>query len=262
MVGEFFVHRGAFHDADACCDTMDGHLLWDKTRGNGIVRVLAIVPAYNEEECLANTVQELTQTCPDVDYLVVNDGSSDATPRICDELALRHIDLPVNCGLTSAVKAGMKYAMRHNYDAAVQIDSDGQHIPSYIPTMAKTMDEEGADIVIASRNLAGGGAVGARGAGAKLITTIIRQTTGAIITDPTSGMRMYNRAMVEKLARGFDLAPEPDTIALLIREGAKVVEIPAEMRERQGGTSYLHFMSSISYMARTCLSILLFQWFR
>ncbi len=226
------------------------------------MRVLAIVPAYNEEECLANTVRELTQACPDVDYLVINDGSSDATPRICDELALSHIDLPVNCGLTSAVRAGMKYATRHGYDAAVQIDSDGQHIPTYIPTMAKTMRDEGADIVIASRNLAGGGAVGARGAGARLITAIIRRTCGATITDPTSGMRMYNRAMVEALARGFDLAPEPDTIALLIRRGAKVIEVPAEMRERQGGTSYLHFMSSISYMARTCLSILLFQWFR
>ncbi|WP_130812302.1 glycosyltransferase family 2 protein [Olsenella sp. Marseille-P4559] len=226
------------------------------------MRVLAIVPAYNEEECLANTVQELITTCPDVDYLVVNDGSSDATPRICDELALSHIDLPVNCGLTSAVKAGMKYAMRHGYDAAVQIDSDGQHMPEYISLMAKTMRDEGADIVIASRNLAGGGAEGARGAGARLIAAFIRQTTGTTITDPTSGMRMYNRAMIERLARGFDLAPEPDTVALLIRRGAKVVEVPTKMRERQGGTSYLHFMSSISYMARTCLSILLFQWFR
>ncbi len=226
------------------------------------MRVLAIVPAYNEEECLANTVQELITTCPDVDYLVVNDGSSDATPRICDELALSHIDLPVNCGLTSAVKAGMKYAMRHGYDAAVQIDSDGQHMPEYISLMAKTMRDEGADIVIASRNLAGGGAEGARGAGARLITSFIRQTTGTTITDPTSGMRMYNRAMIERLARGFDLAPEPDTVALLIRRGAKVVEVPTKMRERQGGTSYLHFMSSVSYMARTCLSILLFQWFR
>lgn len=226
------------------------------------MRVLAIVPAYNEEECLANTVRELTETCSDVDYLVVNDGSSDATSRICDELALNHIDLPVNCGLTSAVKAGMKYALRHGYDAAIQIDSDGQHMPEYIPVMAKAMESEGADVVIASRNLAGGGAEGARGAGAKLITGFIRQTTGATITDPTSGMRMYNRAMVEKLARGFDLAPEPDTIALFIRRGAKVVEVPAKMRERQGGTSYLHFMSSIAYMARTCLSILLFQWFR
>ena len=226
------------------------------------MKILAVIPAYNEEECLANTVSELTQKCPDVDYLVVNDGSKDSTPQICDELRLNHVDLPVNCGLTSAVKTGMKYALRNNYDAVIQFDSDGQHMPEYIPAMANAMDETSADIVIASRGAAGGGAVGARGIGAKLITFLIRAATHQVISDPTSGMRLYGRSMVEKFARDFDIAPEPDTISLLIRKGAKVVEVPAEMRERQGGTSYLRFMSSIRYMLRTCISLLLFQWFR
>ncbi len=226
------------------------------------MKILAIIPAYNEEECLANTVSELTSVCPDIDYLVVNDGSQDRTPEICDELHLNHIDMPVNCGLTSGVKAGMKYAYRHGYDAAVQFDADGQHMPQYINKMADAMQEQHADIVIASRNLAGGGAVGARGTGAKLITALIKQATKQTITDPTSGMRMYNRKMIETFAREFDIAPEPDTISLLIRKGAKVIEIPAKMRERQGGTSYLRYFSAISYMARTCLSLLLFQWFR
>ena len=226
------------------------------------LKVLAIIPAYNEEECLGNTVSELTSVCSDVDYLVINDGSHDRTPQICDELHLNHIDMPVNCGLTSGVKAGMKYAYRHGYDAAVQFDADGQHMPEYISKMAEAMRREGADIIIASRNLAGGGAVGARGTGAKLITFFINCATKQTITDPTSGMRMYNRSMIEKFARDFDIAPEPDTISLLIRKGAKVIEIPAQMRERQGGTSYLRYFSAISYMARTCLSLLLFQWFR
>jgi glycosyltransferase involved in cell wall biosynthesis len=226
------------------------------------LKILAIIPAYNEEECLANTVSELTSVCPDIDYLVVNDGSHDHTPEICDELHLNHIDMPVNCGLTSGVKAGMKYACRHGYDAAVQFDADGQHMPQYINKMADAMQEQHADIVIASRNLAGGGAVGARGTGAKLITALIKQATKQTITDPTSGMRMYNRKMIETFAHEFDIAPEPDTISLLIRKGAKVIEIPAKMRERQGGTSYLRYFSAISYMARTCLSLLLFQWFR
>lgn len=226
------------------------------------MKILAIIPAYNEEECLANTVSELTSVCPDIDYLVVNDGSQDRTPEICDELHVNHIDMPVNCGLTSGVKAGMKYAYRHGYDAAVQFDADGQHMPQYINKMVDAMQEQHADIVIASRNLAGGGAVGARGTGAKLITALIKQATKQTITDPTSGMRMYNRKMIETFAREFDIAPEPDTISLLIRKGAKVIEIPAKMRERQGGTSYLRYFSAISYMARTCLSLLLFQWFR
>lgn len=230
--------------------------------GENVLKTLAIIPAYNEEECLENTVSELVRVCPDIDYLVVNDGSHDRTGEICDKLHLNHIDMPVNCGLTSGVKAGMKYAWRKGYDAAVQFDADGQHIPVYIPKMAEAMEQQGADIVIASRNLAGGGAEGARGTGAKLITALIKQATKQNITDPTSGMRMYNRRMIETFARDFDISPEPDTISLFIRRGAKVIEIPAEMRERQGGTSYLRYFSAISYMARTCLSLLLFQWFR
>lgn len=227
-----------------------------------LVKISAIIPAYNEEECLTDTVSELTSVCPDLDYLVVNDGSRDRTPQICDELHLHHIDMPVNCGLTSGVKAGMKYACRHDYDAAVQFDADGQRRPEYIPKMAEAMEQQDADIVIASRNLAGGGAVGARGTGAKLITALIKKTTGQLITDSTSGMRMYNRRMIETFARDIDISPEPDTISLFIRKGAKVIEIPAEMRERQGGTSYLRYFSAVSYMTRICLSLLLFQWFR
>ena len=226
------------------------------------MKILDVIPAYNEEECLENTVSELTSVCPSIDYLVVNDGSKDGTGDICDRLGYNHVDLPVNCGLASGFKCGCKYAYRNGYDAVVQFDSDGQHRPEYIPVMADAMEKEGADIVIASRGLTGGGAVGARGIGAKLITALIKAGTKQTITDPTSGMRMYNRSMIETYAKSFDLAPEPDSIALLMRNGAKVIEIPAEMRERQGGTSYLRFFSSISYMARTCISLLLFLWFR
>ncbi len=227
-----------------------------------LLKILAVIPAYNEEECLENTVNELTTVCPDIDYLVVNDGSRDRTGEICDHFGFNHVDLPVNCGLASGFKCGCKYAFRNGYDAVVQFDSDGQHMPEYIHPMADAMKKEKADIVIASRGLAGGGAVGARGIGAKLISALIKAGTKQVITDPTSGMRMYDRTMVETYAKSFDLAPEPDSIALLMRDGAKVIEIPAEMRERQGGTSYLRFFSSISYMARTCISLLLFLWFR
>lgn len=225
------------------------------------MRVLAIIPAYNEQECIEGTVDELVHACPEVGYLVVNDGSSDDTSKILDRRGFNHIDLPVNCGLSAGVQAGMKYALRNDYDAVVQYDADGQHMPIYLAPMAQAI-EQGADIVIASRGAAGSGAVGARGAGAKLITWLIRHTTHQTIQDPTSGMRMYNRRMMEIFANGFDITPEPDTVALLIRKGARVMEVPAQMRERQGGTSYLRFMSSIRYMLRTCLSLLLFQWFR
>ena len=226
------------------------------------MRILAIIPAYNEQDCLAQTVQMLQEACPQVDYLVINDGSTDATGEICRRLGLSHVSLPVNTGLSSGFKTGMKYALRHGYDAAVQFDADGQHLPEHIPFMARAMEETSADVVVASRVAAGERISGARGVGSRLISGLIRLTTGTTIADPTSGMRMYNRALIEEYANSFDLTPEPDTIAMFARKGRKIVEVPAHMQERQGGESYLNLGSSIRYMMRTCFSILLFQWFR
>lgn len=226
------------------------------------MRILAVIPAYNEEECIENTVNNFTQICPDIDYLIVNDGSTDSTRQICERNGFSHVNLPVNSGLAVGFQTGMKYAERHGYDAVVQFDADGQHLPDYIPAMANEMSNTGASIVIASRVLAGEGPTGARGIGSKLISALIRLTSGIRITDPTSGMRMYDRSMISEFAYGHDLTPEPDTVALLARKGASIAEVPAKMQERQGGESYLDVPHVISYMSRTCFSILLFQWFR
>ncbi len=226
------------------------------------MRVLAVIPAYNEEEALAATVTELERTCPQIDYLVIDDGSSDSTWDICKQYGFSHIHMPVNTGLSSVFRTGMKYAWRHGYDAVVQLDADGQHVPGYIPEMASTLEEQNADIVIASRVLNGEAPTGLRNAGSKLLSWLIKRTTGATITDPTSGMRMYNRKMIKMFAKGFDVHPEPDTVALVARRGGHIAEIPAHIRERQGGESYLTVGRSISYMLRTSLSILLYQWLR
>lgn len=222
------------------------------------MKILAVIPAYNEEACLLDTVRMLTSTCPDVDYLVVNDGSVDATPRIISESRLNGANLPINTGLTSAFRLGMKYAQRHGYDAVVQFDADGQHLPEYIPVMARELEARDADIVIASRYLDGTvKPTGPRGVGQRLITLLIKLTTGTTITDPTGGMRMYSRRMIDLFTTSFDCAPEPDMVALIARKYGPVVEIPATMQDRQGGTSYFNLGNVLKYMARTCLSILM-----
>ena len=227
------------------------------------MRVLAVVPAFNEEECLANTVASLRSACPDVDCLVVNDGSRDGTWNVVQKNHMRGANLPVNTGLTSAFRTGMKYALRHGYDAVVQFDADGQHLRSYIPVMAKTLAEKNADMVIASRYLDGTvKPSGARGAGSRLITWLIKLTTGVTVTDPTSGMRMYGPRLIELFAKGFDCAPEPDMVALVARRYGPVIEIQATMQERQGGESYLKLGNVIKYMSRTCLSIILLRFLR
>ena len=226
------------------------------------MRILAIIPAFNEEDCLEQTVLSLRTTCPDVSYLVINDGSTDKTDEICRSRNLNYVRLSINCGLACAFQTGMKYAWRNGYDAVVQFDADGQHLPEYIPDMAQALESQHSDIVIASRILAGDKIGGARGIGSKLISALVRLTSGVRLTDPTSGMRMYNRRMIELFSTSYDLTPEPDTVALVARKGATIVEVPARMQDRQGGESYLDLPHVVRYMVRTCTSILFFQWFR
>ena len=226
------------------------------------MRVLAIIPAYNEEESIVPTVEEFLATETGCDYLIVNDGSSDSTETVCQEHGYNYVSHPTNLGLTGGFQTGVKYALSHGYDAVVQFDADGQHVPAHIPEMAATMEQSGADIVIGSRFVNENKSFSARMIGSRLITTIIRLTTGQTVSDPTSGMRLYDRAMMKEFARRFDFGPEPDSIAYLMRHGAKVAEVQVQMRERQAGESYLNVAKSISYMARTCTSILLAQWFR
>lgn len=227
-----------------------------------IMKTLAIIPAYNEEESLAATIEELERVAPEVDYVVINDGSSDGTRDLCRARGFDYIDLPVNVGLSAGFQTGMKYALRHGYDCAVQFDADGQHRPEFISTMVARMAESGDDIVIGSRFVGSHKHVSARMAGSSLIQGMVRLTTGARICDPTSGMRLYSRAMIERFARESDFGPEPDTVAYLIRHGARVSEVPVQMRDRTAGESYLSFTKSIKYMLSACISILFVQWFR
>lgn len=225
-------------------------------------RLLVIIPAYNEEESISSTVDELTSTLPGVDYVVVNDGSKDGTERICLEHGYNYVSLPVNSGLTVGFQTGMKYALRNGYDYALQFDADGQHRPEYISKMLDLAVAEDVDIVIGSRFVNKCKEVSARMLGSRIITVAIKLTTGKRVADPTSGMRMFNRKMIERFANDDSLNPEPESISYLMKKSAKVREVQVEMRERQAGESYLNIPKSIAYMARACISILFVQWFR
>lgn len=226
------------------------------------MRLLIIIPAYNEEENIANVICELTENYPQYDYVVINDGSLDSTSRICKENHYHLISLPLNLGLSGAFRTGMKYAYRNGYDCAMQFDADGQHDPAFIPIMLERMEQTGADIIIGSRYVEDKKQFGLRAAGNEVISAIIHLTTKARITDATSGMRLYSRRMVRFYAQYINFDPEPDTIAYLIRCGAHVEEVQVQMRKRMAGHSYFHFTSIARYMIRVCSSILFMQWFR
>ena len=225
------------------------------------MKTLIIIPAFNEEESLESTVSKLTAAVPDVDYLVVNDGSSDRTVQICRDNDYPFLDLPCNLGLAGAFQAGIKYAYRHGYDCAIQFDADGQHLPQYIPDLECALEH--ADIAIGSRFVNHPKGTSLRMFGSNIIQAAIKLTTGETIHDPTSGMRAFNARMIKLLALGLNMGPEPDTVSYLIRSaGAKVVEVPVTMAEREAGESYLNWKSSAKYMLRMTLSILFIQFFR
>lgn len=229
---------------------------------DGDMRLLVIIPAYNEQDCIVDTIAELKQHAPQFDYVVINDGSKDDTKELCIRHNFNLLDLPVNIGLTGGFQAGMKYALRNNYDAAIQFDADGQHIPSYIQKLAMKMKQDDVDIVIGSRFVTERKPKSLRMLGSSLISFAIKATTGVALSDPTSGMRLYNRKMIECFSAKSDFGPEPDSLAYLMRKGARVAEVQVEMRDRQTGESYLTLSRSIDYMVRTFVSILFVQWFR
>ena len=226
------------------------------------MKVLVIVPAYNEAENIEKTVKKITSFDSTIDYVVINDGSRDDTANICRRNGYNLIDLPINLGLAGAFQTGMKYAYYHGYDYAIQFDGDGQHNPEYIIPMMYHAEENNCDIVIGSRFVTEKKKKSLRMVGNSLIEFCILITTGKKIKDPTSGMRMFNKSLIKTLATQVDYGPEPDTIAFLIRCGAKVSEFQVHMNDREAGESYLNLSNSIKYMFHMCTSILIVQWFR
>lgn len=225
------------------------------------MRTLIIIPAYNEEASLRRTVESIKEKAPFVDYLVVNDGSSDQTAQVCRDNAYPFLDLPTNLGLAGAFQTGMKYAFRHKYDCAIQFDADGQHLPEYIEPMIEAVSN--ADIVIGSRFIGSKKPRSMRMFGSNLISWAIRLTTGRFIKDPTSGLRAFNSRVIAYMANGLNCGPEPDTVSYLIkRANARVIEIPVKMADRYAGESYLNPWRSVVYMARMTVSIFFIQLFR
>ncbi len=225
------------------------------------MRLLLVIPAYNEEDNIIGVVKNIKEKYPEFDYIIVNDGSTDHTSRRCHRNEFEILDLPVNLGLAGAFQAGLKYAYKKDYDCVIQFDADGQHRPEYIKKMLEKM-EEGYDIVIGSRFVEQKKPWNLRMIGSRMITTAILLTTGKRLADPTSGMRMFNKTMIKEFAVNMNYGPEPDTISYLLNQGASIAEVQVEMDERTIGTSYLGITRSAMYMIRMMISILIIQSFR
>lgn len=221
------------------------------------MKILIIVPAYNEAENIVKTIMDI-QNNTNYDYIVIDDCSKDNTYEICKNHHFNVLHLPINYGLTSGVQVGMKYALENDYDAAIQFDGDGQHMAKYIELMVKEL-ENGNDIVIGSRFVTEKKPFSARMLGSRLLSFLIRVTTGKKINDPTSGMRMLNSSVMNEYANNMNYPPEPDTLVYMLKKSKKIKEVQVEMRDREFGESYLNPIRSIKYMLEMCLSILFIQ---
>lgn len=169
------------------------------------MKKLIIIPAYNEEENIERTIKMIEKGTNDFDYVIINDCSKDNTKKICEENHFNYVDLPINLGIGGAVQTGYKYALNNGYDLAVQVDGDGQHDPQFLEKMAEYLVENKLDMVIGSRfiNKEGFQSSGARRLGIKYFTGLIKLLTGKKITDPTSGLRMINKDIIEMLLSDY-----------------------------------------------------------
>ena len=221
---------------------------------------LIIIPAYNEAENIVKTVEAIKEKAKGFDYIIINDCSTDRTKNICEENGYNVINLPINLGIGGAVQIGYKYAYNHDYDIAVQVDGDGQHDPLFLGVMAQYLEEHSADMVIGSRFIEKKGfqSSRARRIGIVFFTKLIKIMTGATITDPTSGLRMVGRNVIELFSNDYPRDyPEPESVVAILRRHMKVIEIPVVMKEREGGVSSISLKKSVYYMIKVTLAILI-----
>lgn len=225
------------------------------------LRTLVVIPAYNEALNIEKTVTDILNNAPDVDYVVVNDGSKDNTLEVLQKNRFNYVDSFCNLGLSGAVQTGFKLAELENYDVVIQFDGDGQHSAEYISDLVKEI-ENGNDIVIGSRFVTEKKPITARMLGSRLISAAIKLVTGKTIKDPTSGFRAYDRKCIIDYANDTNNPPEPDTLVYMLKKSRRVKEIQVQMREREFGESYLNLTNTIKYMSRMMVSIFLIQPFR
>ena len=224
------------------------------------MKKLVIIPAYNEGGSILRAVEDIKTHAPGFDYIVINDCSTDDTLEVCRKHGLNYVNLSVNLGIGGAVQTGYLYGCQYGYDLAVQFDGDGQHDGSYLERMAEELLRTGSDIVIGSRFIEKEGfqSSGLRRVGIRYFSALIRLLTGKRVTDPTSGMRMVNRDVMELYARSYPKDyPEPESVTAILRMGKKVTEIPVVMKKREEGTSSIGGVKSVYYMIKVTLAVLM-----
>ena len=223
------------------------------------MKTLVIIPCYNEQDSIVRVIDNLKSNAPQVDYLIINDCSTDGTEKILKENGYNYINNPINLGIGGGVQAGYKYAAQYGYDIAVQMDGDGQHDPKYLAKVIAPVENGQFDMAIGSRFIEKEGFQTSfmRRFGINIISGLIFILTGKRIKDTTSGFRACNRKLIEFFAANYaDDYPEPEAIMACVASGFSVGEVAVVMEERQGGVSSIRSLKSAYYMIKVCLALI------
>lgn len=223
-------------------------------------KVLVIIPAYNEQHSILKTLKDLDTNCPQMDKIVVNDCSKDQTRAMIQDAGYDYLDLSNNLGIGGAVQAGYRYACCHDYDIAIQFDGDGQHDARFLKDLIKPIEQGAADITIGSRFIERTGfqSSGARRAGINILSGLIRVLCGVKVLDVTSGMRAVNKQFIREYADEYAQDyPEPEAILYAGLRGARIEEVPVQMRERENGESSINSMKSVYYMIKVSIALII-----
>lgn len=224
------------------------------------MKLLVVIPAYNEAGNIEKTILDLREYFANADYLVINDCSTDDTLDILKRLNVKYIDLPINLGIGGAVQTGFKYAKEHNYDIAIQFDGDGQHDAKYLNNLIEPLINCTANGTIGSRfvNNQGFQSTALRRIGINYFSFLVKSICHFEIKDATSGMRACDRKLIDLFSESYAQDfPEPEAIVQAGLNGATLVEVPVEMRERLAGKSSINAMGSIYYMIKVTLALIL-----
>lgn len=226
-------------------------------------RLLVIVPAWNEREALPGVLAELAASLPHADVLVVNDGSTDGTAEVARASGTAMVlDLPLNLGVGGAMRAGYRFAAREGYDAAVQVDADGQHDPADVARVVASLDELGADVVIGAR-FAGVGSYTVRGPrrwAMQVLSAVLSRSARTRLTDTTSGFRASNRRAILLFADEYPAEYLGDTVESLViacRAGLVVRQVGVEMRARSGGVPSHNPVKAALFLGRAMVALLI-----
>jgi glycosyltransferase involved in cell wall biosynthesis len=222
------------------------------------VKKVAIIPAYNEEANIRRVVDEVRAFDPDVDVVVISDGSGDRTAEVARESGAYVIELPFNLGIGGAVQTGFKFAAQHGYDVAVRCDGDGQHDPAELPRVLAPVLAGEADIVVGSRFAGGEGyrSSATRRVGIRLLAWAVSGIARQRVTDTTSGFQALNARAIRLFAGDYPHDyPEVEGMVMTIRHQLRLEEVPVRMREREHGRSSITALRSVYYMARVLLAL-------